>query len=133
MHHANLDQSPEFDDSSHDRLQWEEVEVAANSPDVENLLESKEAHKFIHYHGNAVPMGPRSVADSDELSRSTSDEEEEEGQSAIHLSDPYASVPAHDRESAWSPQVDNVDWQGCMCLFYLSSSSLESFLVSFFF
>jgi hypothetical protein len=115
MHHANFDQSPEFDDSSHDRLQWEEVKVAANPPDVERVLQSKEVHKFVHYYGNAVPMAPRSAADSDE---STSEGEEEEGQSAVHLSDPYASVPAHDRESTWGLQVGDVDRQD-VCIYFI--------------
>jgi hypothetical protein len=96
-----LDHSTPGDSEEHGCLQWEKVEVAESSPEVEAVLEWREPRKFINYFvsENEVPSGSDltpdglgSIADAaDESDNSTC----EEGDAlAVHLLYPYASTEA---------------------------------------
>ena len=96
-----LDHSPPEDSEEHGSLQWEQVEVAASSPEVETVLELREPRKFINYHfgsGNGVPLGsdlmldePGSVAEAAADGSDTSTSEDGDVL-VVHLFYPYAST-----------------------------------------
>jgi hypothetical protein len=121
-----LDHSASGDSEEHGSLQWEKVEVAEGSPEVEAVLEWREARKFINYfvRGNNVPSGsdltldgPGSITDAtDDADKSTS----EEGDAlAVRLFYPYASTEAR-------PQTV-LDRQGAVSVAFIFTFKLRVF------